>query len=278
MNWFQKLMCKLFHVGCEQPPVPPPTTPCRTGLLFGYYGLQPGDAAQIADHVNYAHIGAWGDWTDRTAMLDSIVALGLEAQRAGIKQLVFTLDFCLFAQTNPRQLLPEATAVLYLQQFFSRLIAEDLWRSVYAWYVIDEPNITQIGLSAAQIESACVLVRVAGNHTHPLWCIYGQSNGTYPAIQSFDVAGMDNYGAPIFTDGEYDHLRAQCGNSMSTMIVPGGGSPWKEDPWPYYNKAQQDTKIRTIIAFKWFGSDGIGVNGMAPVYRAVGLKVKEMNP
>jgi len=41
MSWFKKLLCKLFHIGCSQPPTPPPsTTPCRPDLLFGYYGTQ----------------------------------------------------------------------------------------------------------------------------------------------------------------------------------------------------------------------------------------------
>lgn len=281
MNWFKKLLCKIFGIGCPPAPSPDPTPgPSRPGLLFGYYGMQPGDAAQIADHVNVAHFGAWGDWTvpGRSWLIDSIVALGHEAVTAGIHRLIFTLDFCVFTQTEPRQLLPQSTAIQYLTDFRDRLQSEGLLQHVIGWYPIDEPNGHGIELSAQQITDANQTIRYALQDSLPLYCVYTANNGAYPAIGTYNVAGFDNYGAPIFTDGEYDNLRNQLSSSQTSIILPGGGDPWRESPWPFYNHAQTDMKVSLLMPFKWFGTDGIGVNGMAPVYRQVGQLIKAANP
>lgn len=281
MNWFKKLLCKLFRIGCPTPPQPPATLPpCRPGMLFGYYGVQDGDIAQYHDNVNCVLIGSWGDWTTpqgRADLTNIMVGYAQEAVAAGITRLIFTLDFCLFTPTNPRQLLPEAVSVQYLTAFFQRLTTEGLMPHVAGWYTIDEPNIPEINLSAASIESANALIRAADPTGRLLFCIYG-GTGNYPGVQSFDVVGIDNYGAWIFGNGQYNQLLAQLTPAQRTIYVPGGADPWREDPDAFYMQAQGDPRCLLIMPFKWFGTDGIGVNGMAPKYNAVGALVRAANP
>lgn len=281
MSWFQKLLCKMFNIGCPQqpPPVPPPDQPCRTPLIFCYYGGA-NNPAEFADHVNMTHIGAWGDWEPpgRDALIDSCIAQGLAAKAAGTTKLMFTLDFCLLTQTTPRRLLTEAVAAGYLQTFIQRLGIEGLIDNVAAWYVVDEPNIAEVNLNEAELATICALVRASIPFQAPLVTTFGASNGSYPGIHSFDWVGFDNYGAPIFSNGEYQHLASQLASGQRTVILPGGADPWREDPAPFYNWAQTDPRVAMIMPFMWQNPGGIAINGMAPQYRAVGLKVKATNP
>lgn len=284
MNWLKKLLCKWFHIGCT-PPVPPgPLPPCRPGLLFCYYGTQAGEAAETGDHVNMVHVGAWGDWTTgqgRLDMTNEIITFAHAAVAAGVHRIMFTLDWCLLAQTNPRQLLPESTAVVYLQAFYQRIIDEGLAPYVYAWYIVDEPNIPEINLSGAQLETINALVRASTNGTVfanlPLAAIYGPAT-TYQGVQSFDWVGIDNYDEYPFDNGQYQHLVSQLKPTQKTFLVPGGGSPWKQDPRPYYYYAQGDQRVIMLMPFKWFDPDGIVNNGMAPAYREVGRAIKTATP
>lgn len=288
MNWLKKLLCSLFRIGCPNPPPPAPPGPSRPGLLYGYFGTQDGQIAATADHIDLVHIGSWGDWTTpegREAMMVEMCRWGHEALAAGVHRLMFTLDWCLFTQTNPRKLLPEATAVQRLTAFFNRLATEGLDANTFAWYLIDEPNIPEISLSPAQLQTAIAEVKATANNQAfaqlsnlPIVAIFGASNGAYPGVQLFDWAGFDNYGAPIFTDGQFDSFAAQLAPAQKIIIVPGGGDPWRENPLPFYDKAQADQRIILIMPFKWFGTDGIGNNGMAPQYQAVGQRIKVTTP
>lgn len=288
MNWLKKLLCSLFRIGCPKPPPPAPPGPSRPGLLYGYFGTQDGQIAETADHINLVHIGAWGDWSTpegREAMMADMCRWAHEALAGNVHRLMFTLDWCLFTQTNPRKLLPEATAVQRLTTFFTRLMNEGLTANTYSWYLVDEPNISEVNLSPAQLQTAIDTVKGVANSqvfpglaNLPFAAIYGASNGAYPGVQLFDWAGFDNYGAPIFTDGQYQHFKSQLRPGQKTILVPGGGDPWRENPEPFYNESQADTDVILIMPFKWFGTDGIGANGMAPAYRAVGQRIKVATP
>ncbi len=111
----------------------------------------------------------------------------------------------------------------------------------------------------------------------PLMVIYGAGGGNpmnnLPGISTFDWCGVDNYGADIFNNGNYNTLLAQMRPEQKTIYVPGGGNPWREDPMPWYTRALQDQRCAMIMPFIWLdveGRQGIRSNGMAPQYEAVG--------
>jgi hypothetical protein len=260
------------------------TTPCRTPLRYAFYGTQDDQVARTKDFVNLVHVGAWGDWVTqqgRADLLNTIVGFGQQAKAAGLP-LMFTCDWCLFTQTNPRHNLPRDNAVGFMIEFCDRLRDEGLIDSVVAWYPIDEPNIHEIGLSPQQIFDANAVVRDVTQHytdgIKPLAVIYGASSGHYPGIEGYDWCGMDNYGSPIFDNGQYLHLVNQLNDKQKTIIVPGGANPWREDPLPFYEHAQTDTRVIMVMPFLWFSGDGIGSNGMAPQYQHVGNMIVETNP
>lgn len=286
MSWFRRLWCRIFK--CK-PPSPPsgPLPPSRPGLLMCYFGVQDGQMASTGAHVNAAHIGSWGDWSSvagRQQLTDTMVRYAKEAIANGVDKLIFTLDWCVLTPTNPRQLLPEATATKYLIEFCDRLTAEGLMDFVIGWYPVDEPNIPEIALSAGDIYITNSWIRnVTCHYTSggvpaqalPLVCCYGQSNGVYPGIGSYDWVSFDNYGNDIFANGWYQHLVDQLGPSQRTFLVAGGSNPWRESPDPYYLHAQGDPRVVMIVPFAWFPSpDGIGFNGMQPAYDKVGDLIK----
>lgn len=289
MNWFQKLLCKLFRIGCPPSPPPGPPPPSRPGLLFGYFGTEAGQPTATKDHVNLVHIGSWGDWTTpqgREDLMVNMLALAHEAVNNGVTRIMFTIDWCLLTPTNPRQLLPEATAVSYLHTFISRIIAEGLQSYAYAWYVVDEPNIPEVNLSTQQVQSICDLVRTitAGSPVEalPLVTTYGVGNNNRPGIQSFDWVGIDDYGSNVITNGKYAALVNLLRPDQHTVLIPGGSDPWREDPRTYYDYAQTTQRVVLIMPFMWFsptgGNDAINHNGMAPQYQTIGRLVKTATP
>jgi hypothetical protein len=264
--------------GCPDPILPEPV-PSRPGIEYCYFGIQNGDAAQIAGSVTMAHVGSWGDWNSPAFMHQMNADFIEQALEAGIERIMVTLDWCLFTQTNPRHPLPNGQCTNNLISFFDFLKSIDRLKYVQAYYLIDEPDIEQNQLNNEQVINAAARVRdvlnayVPAMPKGPICVIYGPNNN-YPGITAVDWAGFDNYGAPIFQPGgQYDGLKAQLRADQKTIIVPGGNDPWREDPRPFYQKAQQDTKVAMIMPFKWFGTDGIGVNGMGPAYVNVGQQV-----
>lgn len=269
MNWLRNFLCKHFGIWCSHSePMPETLPPCKAGLEFGYYG------GGGFDHSTVAHIGSWGDWSEegRAALIDTIVAQGHDAIAHGVTKLIFTLDFCLFTQTNPRQVLVPSVSIQYLSEFFKRLQDEGLWQYVYAWYPVDEPNIPEIDLDPDELYVVTSRIR-ALDPDRPLLCIFGWVNGRFPGIESFDWVGFDNYGAPIFDNGMYDALLDSLHPKQKTILVPGGASPWREAPYRFYKEAQRP-EVALIMPFIWVTPDGIEVNGMAPEYRKVGLAVR----
>jgi hypothetical protein len=105
-------------------------------------------------------------------------------------------------------------------------------------------------------------------------------NGT-PGIGSFDWCGFDNYGTPIFTNGDYDRFVAKLTPNQRVTLVPGGADPWRDNPAPFNAKAQSDSRVVLILPFLWMDNPdptNIEHNGMAPQYRAVGAPIKAAYP
>lgn len=285
MSWLRNTMRKL--AGCPDPtpdPGPAPDAPCRVPLKFCYFGTQNGDIVATQNHVNMVHIGAWGDWTTpqgRDVMVTQAIDWLREARTADLPAMI-TVDFCLWAQTNPRIMLPLETSRTYLDQYFSAIRSEGLLEQVVAFYVVDEPNIPEVNIGAQDLGNAVSWLETIASfywpQPLPTCAIYGWVNNgnDWRGVQHFDWVGCDNYGMDVSQIGA--RVLQQLAPPQKLVVVPGGGNPWREDPQPFYDYAQAQPRVIMIMPFKWFGSDGIGQNGMAPQYQAIGSKVKETNP
>jgi hypothetical protein len=291
MNWFKKLLCKWFNIGCqEEPPQPPATGPSRGGLYFCYFAG--GDPHEFVGHTNLLFIGSWGDWLTpigRQNILNSILAQMQAAHNAGLNRIVLMLDWCLFTPSPNPGPLSDDTAVAYLRTVFDAIVAGNFENMITAWYVYDEPDIHPTLTDFDLQHAANVLRYVVGTH-YPIWnnvplqITYGDKagkGGALPGVQSYDWCGFDNYCSPIFSNGEYDSFVSRIAPTSKTVLFPGGASPWRQDPGPFYDKAQTDPRVQMIMPFMWFdnaGEQGIKTNGMAPTYTVYGEKVKTANP
>lgn len=300
LDTLKKLLCKWFGIGCPSSPTGPTPTPtgptAPTGptptptpsrsLLYGYYAG--GVVPEFADHCNLLFVGSWGDWQSIQGRINITTQFITQMQAAranGINRVMIVLDWCLFmSPTPPLQLLPMQTRQTLLIKFFDDLRAAGVIDLVHAIYTVDEPDVN--GISNEDMNTANAAVREITVHYpelagKPLVVVYGV-NGT-PGLYSFDWAGFDNYGTPIFTNGEYDQFVAKLNANQKVIIVPGGSNPWQDNPAPFMAKAQADPRVALIMPFMWFdanpgGTGGIRDNGMAPAYRAVGTAIKVGNP
>jgi hypothetical protein len=110
--------------------------------------------------------------------------------------------------------------------------------------------------------------------------IYGDRG--MPGIGSYDWVGFDKYDEheAIFCDGRYDDLKAELRADQRIILVPGGASPWKQDPAPFYNKAVSDTQVLAIVPFIWQDNAAPGVgagirsNSTKPRYIQAGTLIK----
>ncbi len=291
MNAFKKLLCKMFNIGCPVAPTGPtaPTgpVPVPSGQYFGYFGgyeIGVGSPTQFADHCNVLFISSWGDWVSaqgRTNLLMNCIDQIQAGVVSGINRAILNVDWCLFdPQFHP---LPDAIARAYLKGYFDNLNGLHLLQYVTAFYVIDEPDVNGVSDSAMTAVNARLRSVMSGYPElagKPLATVYGV-NGT-PGLASFDWAGFDNYGTPIFSNGEYNNFVAKLAPVQRTIIVPGGANPWQDNPAPFGAKAASDPRVVWIMPFMWFdaggGNGGIDHNGMAPQYRAVGLPIRVANP
>jgi len=84
----------------------------------------------------------------------------------------------------------------------------------------------------------------------------------------------------------FETMVARLRPDQTYLLVPGGGDPWRQDPEAFRRWAHSDPRCVGILAFMWAerGDDpknphmpGIGTNGMAEKYRAMGRELIQRN-
>jgi len=237
----------------------------RNNLQFGYFGSVGDQPRDTRDHVNvYFDMGFDG----LQATIDSINYMQMSTI-LGVQRQLF--------DSNNRLLLDGEQR---LRDYFTALKPSGVLQYVTYLYPLDEPDILNTPASEV-VEAARVTRKVASEFgiTQHLFVIYGASF-TFPASDSFDLIAFDNYseGIKIFTNGDYDKLKAVRKPYQKIALIPGGAGPWLQDPIPFYNVLNNDLDVQMIIAFVWFDStlpaqgytSGIRSNVRRPDYCRVG--------
>jgi hypothetical protein len=252
------------------PAMPPLPAALRTDLFFGYFHTFDNQAAETAEHVNIMFESGW---------------FGAQATAASMKAHGKRTILCLSVECYDwadGAVTPRADAVDRMAATFSALRAAGVLGQVVALYPIDEPDLT--GKSDSDILAMCAAVRSAARPFAvlagvKLAVIYANKN-TLPGMAAFDWVGLDDYPAregvlasPIFTN-----LLAQMLPHQELILVPGGADPFRQDPEAFRRFAHSDPRVVGILAFMWARQypgtlPGIGTNGMADKYRALGLEL-----
>lgn len=233
--------------GGSNTPQQPPLIEPRGGIEYGYFG-DTCNVPKTAPHTTFQMVAGWCE-------SGSLIDQAVQAQAAGQKIVVLLNAF------------DESS----LRTLFDSLRNANVLSSVLAFQVGDEPDAH--GLNDATVRGMNATVRrVAAEYYElkdvKLWVIYGQY-GT-PAADSFDACGHDDYGTgPKFPPA--------C---KQIILIPGGASPWREDPTSFLNAAYTDYRVVAIMPFIWHWpqehiGDGIENNGMARKYCEIGSHLIE---
>jgi len=238
------------------PPTQPPVL--RTDLLLGYYFGDAASAVETADHANlYWATYAYGEAEQ---------VRGLTLARAAGQKVVLMLT--------------PGIGELEVRAYLARLAAADLLRGIVAVYDYDEPDVN--GQSEELIIATNAMLRselakhqeVAGA---ALAVIYACGENNRPGIASFDWIGCDDYnlGCGALVDG-VDRMRAAMRPEQRVMLVPGGASPWQQDPACFVAYAHANPQVVAIVGFLWQSEGqtiGIRDNGMSEIYSTAGRKL-----
>ena len=259
-------------------PAPSPIPPSPHVLHYGYFGIDGNQLAETADHVSFVLALDWGDWNSpgydefRTgqhiAQLQEAQARGIKDAWVAVGYLVFTarpgcLEYCYAVRPD---------AIPRLRAFRAQLQALGLDAMVSALYPVDEPDAH--GISSDDL--ARLLSQIKAEWPAYLAVIYGDT-GHFPALGSYDLIGKDKYGAGAGVLQELPPLTGQ----QRHILVPGGASPWRQDPQPFYDYAAAHADVYAIVPFCWFdrqpgenSGPGIRSNGMAAAYTRIGKAIK----
>lgn len=245
-----------------------PAPQLRTDLLFGYYYGRADFILEQVDHANLYFVA--GDPAEQVATLKA-------ARAAGIRNLVLMLPHANAAGATPGA----AERFEWLMQLEA---AGVLTEDIVAVYWIDEANTDRHRRTAAQLRDQNAILRTVMAEFPALagakLATFYACPGDYPAIDSFDWVGCDDYGPGCAALDRYvEPMRRALLRGQRLMVIPGGADPWRQDPACFEAYAHGHAEVVAIVPFIWqtvvdegVTYRGIRENGMAPLYREAGRK------
>lgn len=240
----------------------------RTGILYGYYGRDEAQCVQTAGHVNLVIEMRWDSLSDTIARMKEQPLKTI----LGVEQDVWASNY------TP---LPVATAKANLENTFNQLKAAGVLNQVIGFYPIDEPDIWNA--SDANVTAVNQTIReVAAQYPelkNAVLVVTYANTGRYPGLKSFNWVSVDDYpqGSNVLIGSAMTGLRSQMQPGQRLFLMPGGASPFKNDPTAFVRQAQSDPLVVAVIPFLWKdyeangkNNQGISSNGLAAEYNAVG--------
>lgn len=252
--------------------MPPAPAALRHDLEFWYYGIQPGELDQIVDDVTLVHESMW---------FGGVEAAIASMQRHGMRTMV-TVQEQVFDGAAVR-----ADAADRLRGLFAAFERAGVLQQVVALYLIDEPD----GRSCTDddVLRACRIARAVALEFPALagvkLAVTYSYKRTLPGISGLDWVGLDDYGigSGVLISSEWRELLARLEPHQRCYVVPGGASPWRQDPEAFRRWAHSTPQCMGVMAFM-FGqrddsgevNDGIATNGMRGAYRALGQEIRSL--
>jgi hypothetical protein len=223
-------------------PITPAPVP-RTDLLFGYYGQDSLTVNETAPHANLYWAAEFYGPGEQMAGLTQAIAAGMRT--------VIPMPLC---HVPPER--GEEEARFWLK----RLHAAGLLKGAAAVAWCDEPNTSRSGAwSDAQAVAMTAAVRraMAGfpdTASAAVVVIYACAVAGRPGITAADWPGCDDYekGCGLLRDsGPVDDMRRGLGSEQRLVLLPGGASPWRQDPACFMAYAHAHPEVVAVVAFLW---------------------------
>lgn len=236
----------------------------RPGVYFGYFSTSDRQISETANHTNLMFNMRYHGTLDEQAN---------QISRSG-QPVIWNIEYQMFDESADGKhctLRPDAATRLHDE--FVILAMHNVLQNILGLYFMDEPDRC---LSDAQVvEAVTVLRAIKSNYfelrSAKIVTVYGTQG--FPGITAVDIVGHDRYGAN--PQQVVNELSKMIGPGQQIMLVPGGASPWNEDPGPWYNMAMSDSRVWGIVAFLYEyprPDQGLGIrdNGMAQRYCEIG--------
>lgn len=249
-------------------PTPIPPQPARPH--YTYFGCDTASITQTADHCDSVMMADWAyhQWGYQ-AVVDSMLGWFSQAKSLGLK-VVVGCNFLLTDQNNNP--LGSNARVTQFRQTLTDLGYADM---VIALYPFDEPDMNP-KLNDTILRDYLAQLRL-GWPGPALAVIYGDhalEQGKWYAKDLYDWVGISQY-----SKDPLNHQPSINAHQMR-ILVPGGadgeGSGWRVNPAPWVQYAQvPDNRVAMMMPFLWvnYAYQGIGANGMAPLYRGAGKTI-----
>ena len=234
-----------------------PSTPRTDRAYFGYYG-------GVQSENPEATIIFASTWHGQDAQLRQVI----EASQAGLPVM---LDIAAQMSLPLDPIADEDRLVARLQAIRGAAALS----SIAALYFDELDHMGRYN-DAAALEMANVLRRASARAgiTPKLATSYSVS-GTFPGAAGWDWIGTSN---------PDDRLKSVIRPHQRILLVARGADPWRDDPALFLNSVQTDPQVICLLVFAWTGGNesgdannwgaGVRSNGMATIYRQVGLKIK----
>jgi len=249
--------------------VPTPVV-LRKDLLFGYYGCETGQVAEVKGHTNLHWECQFHGATQ--AILDML------KMRSFTVLDVSSQLFERFADSGKNFRLRQ-DAESNLTELLDYLDVSGALQFVQALVPLDEPN-TNCS-TPDDLFKACAIIRsVAARYSEldgvKLACIYAAKPESFTCIEQFDLVGVDDYDMKSsILQGSYQALLAAKRPDAKTILLPGGA--FGQDPQPFINWAHADGNVAAVVPFCWFGPRepadkwvGIGAGPLRETYTKAG--------
>jgi hypothetical protein len=241
----------------------------RTDLLFGYFHTFDSQATETADHVNVMFESGW---------------FGAEATALSMRGHGKRTILCLSVECYDFDLgmVPRPDAWQRVISTLQTLEKAGVLHQVIGLYPIDEPDLSRQPDEA--VRAMCALVRSAARGFPELAgvqlaVIYANRN-TLPGIGAFDWVGLDDYPQRegLLASDLWINMLATLRPEQRVILVPGGADPFRQDPEAFRRYAHRNPQVVGILAFMWARQlpgtlAGIGTNGLADKYRALGKEL-----
>lgn len=221
----------------------------RNDVLYGYFGCL---GNQVAETVESTNLLMEANWNGLDGCIKNILT-AKQVTMLDVSWYVFTPT----EKGDNRTVRSDAEAML--SNYFAALSGAGALQYVKILYPMDEPN--NVVTSEAEFVKGINLIRkvAAGfkDLTGAKYAVIYAVDKPFMAIGEFDYAGFDDYDmrSEVLTTS-YPRLVNQLKPGQKTILVPGGQSPWEQDPTPFVNFAQWHPEVGIILPFLWADVDG----------------------